>query len=48
MARKKVAFEIKGDIKRQDFGLDYNSFNHNGGLALGRDIKLIANLEFSI
>ncbi|MCI9845295.1 YceI family protein [Flavobacterium pectinovorum] len=45
---KKVAFEIKGDIKRQDFGLDYNSFNHNGGLALGRDIKLIANLEFSI
>ena len=45
---KKVAFEIKGDIKRQDFGLDYNSFNHNGGLALGKDIKLIANLEFSI
>jgi polyisoprenoid-binding protein YceI len=45
---RKVAFEIKGDIKRQDFGLDYNSFNHNGGLALGKDIKLIANLEFSI
>lgn len=45
---KKVAFEIKGEIKRQDFGLDYNSFHHNGGLALGRDIKLIANLEFSI
>lgn len=45
---KKVAFEIKGDIKRQDFGLDYNAFNFNGGLALGKDIKLIANLEFSI
>lgn len=45
---KKVAFEIKGDIKRQDFGLDYNSFNHHGGQALGKDIKLIANLEFSI
>lgn len=44
---KKVAFEIKGDIKRQDFGLDYNSFHHNGS-ALGKDIKLIANLEFSI
>lgn len=45
---KKVAFEIKGDIKRQDFGLDYHSYNQNGGLALGKDIKLIANLEFSI
>ncbi|QOG02920.1 YceI family protein [Flavobacterium sp. MDT1-60] len=46
--QKKVAFEIKGDIKRKDFGLDYNAFNYNGGLALGKDIKLIANLEFSI
>ncbi|MEO8535367.1 MAG: YceI family protein [Flavobacterium sp.] len=46
--KKKVAFEITGNIKRQDFGLDYNSFNHNGGLALGKDMKLIANLEFCI
>lgn len=45
---KKVAFEIKGEIKRQDFGLAYNSYHHNGGLALGKDIKLIANVEFSI
>ena len=51
MTRRVVADvpnEIKGDIKRQDFGLDYNAFNFNGGLALGKDIKLIANLEFSI
>ncbi|OXA92724.1 YceI family protein [Flavobacterium hercynium] len=46
--KKKVAFEITGSIKRQDFGLDYNSFSHNGGLALGKDMKLIANLEFCI
>jgi polyisoprenoid-binding protein YceI len=45
---KKVAFEIKGNIKREDFGLDFNSFNHSSGAALGKDIKLIANLEFSI
>jgi len=45
---KKVAFEIKGNIKREDFGLDYSSFNHASGGALGKDIKLIANLEFSI
>ncbi|MFB9078318.1 YceI family protein [Flavobacterium procerum] len=46
--QKKVAFEIKGNIKRQDFGLDYSSFHHKDGNALGKDIKLIANLEFSI
>ncbi|RUT70823.1 polyisoprenoid-binding protein [Flavobacterium cupreum] len=46
--KRKVAFEITGNIKRQDFGLDYNSFNHHGGLALGKDMKLIANLEFCI
>lgn len=45
---KKVAFEITGDIKRQDFDLNFNSYNQNGGLALGKDIKLIANVEFSV
>lgn len=43
----KAAFEITGKINRRDFGLTYNSFNQNGGLALGQDIKLIANLEFT-
>jgi polyisoprenoid-binding protein YceI len=45
---KKVAFEVKGDIKRQDFGLDYHTHNYNSGLPLAKDIQLIANLEFSI
>ena len=45
---QKAAFEVTGKINRKDFGLTYNSFNQNGGLALGQDIKLIANLEFSI
>ena len=45
---QKAAFEVTGKINRNDFGLAFNSFNHNGGLALGKDIKLIANLEFSI
>ncbi|WET04952.1 YceI family protein [Flavobacterium sp. YJ01] len=46
--QKKVAFEIKGNVKREDFGLEYGSFNHANGAALGKDIKIIANLEFSI
>jgi polyisoprenoid-binding protein YceI len=45
---QKAAFEVSGKINRNDFGLNFTSFNQNGGLALGKDIKLIANLEFSI
>lgn len=45
---QKAAFEITGKINRKDFGLTFNSFNQTSGLALGQDIKLIANLEFTI
>jgi len=45
---KKAAFEIKGNISRRDFGLDKNFNNSKGKLDFGKDLKLIANLEFSI
>lgn len=45
---KKAAFEIKGNINRRDFGLDKNFNNSKGKLGFGKDLKLIANLEFSI
>ncbi len=45
---KKAAFEIKGNINRNDFGLDKNFNNSKGKLGFGKDLKLIANLEFSI
>lgn len=45
---KKLAFELTADINRKDFGLFYNSFNVNSGLTTGQDIKLVANVEFSI
>lgn len=45
---KKAAFEIKGDINRNDFGLDKN-FNHSfEKIGFGKNLKLVANLEFSI
>jgi polyisoprenoid-binding protein YceI len=44
---RKAAFEITGAINRKDFGLESNSFHQNGGLSMGQEIKLIANLEFS-
>jgi polyisoprenoid-binding protein YceI len=44
---EKASFEITGSINRKDFGLNYNALSLNGGFPLGRDIKLIANLEFT-
>ncbi|RTY97304.1 polyisoprenoid-binding protein [Flavobacterium sp. RSP49] len=45
---KKAAFEITGQINRNDFGLAYQSFTQTNGLAMGQDIKLIANLELAV
>lgn len=44
---EKAAFEIIGKINCKDFDLKFNSYTQTGGLALGQDIKLIANLEFT-
>ena len=46
--RKKALFEVTGQISRSDFNLRTNSYAQNAGIALGQDIKLIANLEFTI
>ncbi|HEY6144045.1 MAG TPA: YceI family protein [Flavobacterium sp.] len=45
---KKAAFEIKGDINRNDFGLDQNFNYSEQQFGLGKNLKLVANLEFSI
>jgi polyisoprenoid-binding protein YceI len=45
---KKAAFEIKGDINRNDFGLDKNFNNSKEKIGLTKNLKLVANLEFSI
>ncbi|MFE3867573.1 YceI family protein [Flavobacterium sp. LS2P90] len=44
---EKAAFEIIGKINSKDFDLKFNSYTQTGGLAIGQDIKLIANLEFT-
>ena len=41
----KHGFEVSGKINRKDFGLTYNSITEAGGLALGEDIKLLANIQ---
>lgn len=45
---QKAAFEIKGDINRNDFGLDKNFNYSNEQFGFGKNLKLVANLEFSI
>lgn len=45
---QKAAFEIKGDINRKDFGLDNYSNYPKESFGFGKDLKLVANLEFSI
>lgn len=45
---QKAVFEVVGQINRKDFGLRSNPSHQTGGLSLGQEIKLIANLEFSV
>lgn len=44
---QKASFEVTGNFNRKEFGLNSNTHNHHDGHPIGRDIKLIANLEFS-
>lgn len=41
----KHGFEVSGKINRKEFGLTYNSITEAGGLTLGEDIKLQANIQ---
>ena len=43
---KKVGFEITATVPRNDFGITFNSPLETGGLMLGEDVKLIANVQF--
>ncbi len=43
----KFGFEVTGKINRKEFGLTYNALTEAGGLALGEDIKLSANVQLS-
>jgi polyisoprenoid-binding protein YceI len=43
----KIGFEITGVVNRKEFGLTYHALTETGGLALGEDIKLIANIQLT-
>lgn len=41
----KHGFEITGKINRKDFGMSYNAITEAGGLTLGEEVKIIANIQ---
>lgn len=43
----KMGFEVTGNIHRKDFGLSWNAAMEAGGLTLGEDVKLIANVQLA-
>ena len=43
----KVGFEVTGTIDRKDFNVTFNSLTETGGLALGENIKIIANIQLA-
>jgi polyisoprenoid-binding protein YceI len=43
----KAGFEVSGTINRKEFGVSYNAITETGGLALGENIKIIANIQLT-
>jgi len=41
----KHGFEVTGTVNRKEFGMTWNKLTDTGGLGLGEDIKLIANIQ---
>lgn len=42
----RAGFEINGVFNRKDFGLKYGALTEAGGLVVGEDIKIAANIQF--
>jgi polyisoprenoid-binding protein YceI len=43
----KHGFEITGTVNRMEFGMTWNKLTDTGGLGLGENIKLIANIQIA-
>ncbi len=43
----KHGFEVTGVVNRKEFGMSWNKLTDSGGLGLGEDIKLVANIQVS-
>jgi len=41
----KAGFEVRGTLKRKNFGLNWNATTEAGGLVVSEDVKLVINLQ---
>jgi polyisoprenoid-binding protein YceI len=44
----KAGFELSGIVNRKEFGLSFNSLTESGGLALGENVKIAANIQLAL
>lgn len=42
----RAGFTVEGKINRKDFGLSYNAATETGGVVLGEEVKVHANIQF--
>ena len=42
----RTGFEVSGKINRKDFGINFGAVSETGGLLLGDEIRVLANVEF--
>ncbi len=45
--KTRAGFKLNGKINREDFGLKYNSVLDGGGVAIGKEVRINAALEFT-
>ena len=43
---ERTGFELKGKIKRSEFGLKWNQMTETGGVIISDEVKIAANVEF--
>jgi polyisoprenoid-binding protein YceI len=42
----RTGFSVTGKINRQDYGISFGAVSETGGLLLGDEVKIIANVQF--
>jgi polyisoprenoid-binding protein YceI len=43
---KRAGFSLSGKINRKDFGVSFGTLTETGGVGLGEEVKLLANVQF--
>ena len=42
----RVGFELTGKLNRKDFGINFSMVSETGGILLGEEVKIFANVQF--